>query len=223
MDELNPYAAPQAELEEIPVEIDGDTDVVREVNTLLMPEGTQLPRRCVSCNQPAVHGFNVWSSRLTGAALVMRVALVVIVILGVSFLRHAVPKAYEAFVLPMIVLVLIPTSYVTRRSGFVSFRFFLCGKHRVLRILTQTLLWSGVALVICREMARDHFPTAADDPFPGFLLLFFASLAVAHLFRVNVRPLMGRKNPYGFRGFGRAYLDSFSTIDESTSTQTPVQ
>lgn len=231
MDELNPYVAPQADLEEAPVEIDGNTAVVRDGKTLIVPEGARLPRRCVSCNRPGNHRLQVvipeeprpqrdyaWAIPLV---LLGAVAILILGYIGVDVPvdRVPLPPAWIIFLLVPIVFAAIT---VHKWTTLDTADFYLCRTHHWVRSLGNLL--SGGWLVVFFGLQVWIVSPYADDAdltdwlrFPYLLLWLGIAVACNHL-RAWCHTSISGKPPHDdhvmFRGFGKKYLESFPTATD---------
>lgn len=215
MDDENPFAAPQADLDPADFAIEGDCSVVRDENTLLMPEGAQLPTRCVKCNRPGNTEWKVTphqrvaSRSLTMAVLLTMpgaVLLLVLVYFGIS----------GWWLSPYVLLSLGIVLWIKHHEPQPPYTiFYLCPKHNLLRYAAAAFWVAYVTILLADLWLSEWF----GFEFDAFFELPYPIVILGFIIAINfvVPQVSGKKLESGlnsFHGFGEKYLKNFPTIEQ---------
>ena len=214
MDDQNPYAAPQVDLE--PVAEINPADIqppYRVGNRLYVEEHATLPQRCVCCNQPAERVLTLWQQKQSTSAKTATFVAIAIVVAYTSFASHFIRNHLGGWYFPLLMLLLFASTYGARKYRFTGFKFYLCPRHQTIRRIGSGLLWGGMAMFLLFTSSDLIFAFVLS---PWLLLPVLAVITVGLVMAYwpGARPISRlRKGPYEFVGFGKEYLDSFPGRD----------
>ncbi|MCO6043490.1 hypothetical protein NG895_06185 [Aeoliella sp. ICT_H6.2] len=215
MDDENPFAAPQADLDPADFAIEGDPSVVRVDKKLRMPEGAQLPTRCVKCNRPAKTQWDVAAnnglSTRSGTSAILFVLLgafllIVFTALDISLL----------WLIPFVALAIGIVVWMERQEPRpVCTTFYVCPMHNLLRYVAGVPIAILAVLLLSSSRLTDwtgiDFETFFEFPRTLFLVL------TANLMLMFAPHVIGKKLEKGYfeyHGFGEKYLKNFPTIEQ---------
>jgi hypothetical protein len=236
MDDQNPYAAPQADLEPTDYAIGGEGAIVRNGKKLLVPEGAPLPMRCVGCNRPASGAYSVRALRKQNQEVTLRVALgVAVASIGVFATTFYFIDTFPYLFLFLMLSIFVVALAVQQRNA-MKLRFYICPGHNVARLMTNYVCILPYAILLSKDALGHWFGVDLDWGYvPVFPILFLLIGMLWLSNRVFNVPMLSAKcvnEVVECAGFGKQYLDSFPASDDlrvvgtshnaySTSTQTP--
>ena len=180
MDDSNPYAPPESEVETIPA----SGGIWRKEKLLVMRKNAELPGRCIYCNEKAelskkkrINYLNIW----------LKIVLIIFFLIF-NFLA----------LIPILIIV-----QIFRKSGKI--RIPLCQKHRKRRILltliTLAMLFISVGLSFTAAKAYGYHEPYFVVSLGFFLVAFVLALIRGQLLRATKIDaermiLKGAKSPF---------------------------
>ncbi|QDU55188.1 hypothetical protein [Aeoliella mucimassa] len=226
MNEENPYAAPQADLDSVDYEPEGDGEVVRHGKTLMLWEDSHPPHRCVACNRPAAEKFVVrtmrrktaWLSTLLLVAFVFGMLMLGMVLIEdlLDFSRLAAACFHTGVMLSGLLMASILSRLVRPRDQ-IGFEFHICSLHKRLRRFWLGSSWAIGAIFFSMPVVRELWPDEEYSIFfmLGIYFIFIPVQLVLWKIGVAVGAQPNQFSPYVFKGFGKKFLESFPDADET--------
>jgi hypothetical protein len=210
MDDENPYAAPQVELDDSGFVLEGDPSIVRKGRKLIVPEGAMLPTRCVKCNRPTHKQMTVKvSSGFTARASAMCfLTLIGGVILLLFLVYHEISLLW---MIPPVGASSVMICYLQRDAPRpIRTTFYVCSKHYLINQVASVVGFLLVLPIFVRSWLEDYIEFDVRDfyNFQYFIVLAVIVCFISPLsFRINGK----RRHPTSceFQGFGKKYLESF--------------
>ena len=217
MDDTNPFAAPQADLEPEDTDTSSEARVYRIEDRVVVEENARIPHRCVACNSPAEQLLSVSTkSRSPGDWMFM--VLVIAVVIAISALkRYVIPPQFANWDLIALVLVLFIAHYATSRCRYKEIQFHLCTKHHSIRWIGRLLGLIGYIGLLLSRTEPEVIHLDVDIHFIALMLLFLAILMANSPW---IRTAHSRNPVEGVEltGFGQKFLDSLPRHDELTTS-----
>ena len=180
MDESNPYAPPESEVEYLP----DQGDVWRKGKLLLMRKGAQLPGRCIHCNEKAALSkprrilyLNIW----------IQIPLLILFVVF-NFLA----------LIPILIVMA-----VFRKSARIQIP--LCEKHRkrrmIITLVTVAMLFLSVGLSVLAVRSNGYHEPYFVIGLVAFVLAFLLAFVRGQLLRAkkidtDMLTLKGAKPPF---------------------------
>ncbi|TNF98857.1 MAG: hypothetical protein EP297_07050 [Gammaproteobacteria bacterium] len=186
MNNDNPYAAPESNV----VNLSGDTGIWQQKKLLIIDKDTELPDRCIKCNQPA-HGYRK-RKRLDYYHPIALIAIILLI-----------------FIFWPVALIL---ALIFRRS--VTIEYGLCIKHRR-RLLTLALSALGLLILsIIGAIASVRVGTQAEILLPVSITAFLLALIPAMLHAYFLRSGKIDTSFIRIKGTGKAFRQSFPYFEK---------
>ena len=229
MDDQNPFAAPQADLDPVDIAPEAPGAMVREGETLLVWEGQQPPPRCVVCNCEATETLKVRAWREGGQNKMALPAIVFMAMVGgLTWGSLTLLQTWNlnerlqrlCFLIPY--LIASSSIYFIRSRNLTKFPFCLCKRHQTRHRVQILLLWLSIL-----PMAIGFIDSTWNEEHSlrwVYLMIFgqfaFWSYHFLYIRRTGlaIRVVPNQFAPYVFQGFGKEYLESFPTADELTAS-----
>ena len=235
MEDENPYAAPQADLEEAATALTDESLIRRRDKMLLVPVDARLPRRCVSCNRPASHRLQVsvaeQSDPKTEISPWWAVAAIAVgfLILAAGCAGIQLPFGdsdvwWSLFPIVLVTCMILPL--VLQRRRFSKITFYLCPWHRIVRAscsLLTTLLVSGYFLLMIAGRIHltdlDWFDESMRFPrFAVWFGLLQIGVWTPMIFHTQIWSKGRVGELHAIKGLGSRFLENFPTMDEQETS-----
>lgn len=230
MEDENPYAAPQAELDELDPALKDDPRIRRKDNTLIVPIDAVFPRRCVSCNRPAPHPLKVTIVKpqpepkrdyrwYAVAAAALAFLFLAGACAGIDLPFELYP--ISPWIFPFLVGGAGAALLATRWRENITIEFYTCRGHQYVTWYSQVLGWTvgavGVVFPIYMTVpGADMTWLQGTNILYVYLLIGFVFLSnrISIWCHLNIHGKQLDAHTLEVQGFGKKYLESFPESDD---------